>query len=239
MVAPVSSLTEEQIGFFHEQGYLQVDAITTDDEVEQVREIYDRLFAEGSEHDLWGSKGGKDAKLPQTLYPSEYEPELKTSLIYKNAEAIAQDLLGPDTHLRGEHAIFKKPGSPSTPWHQDEAYWDPALHYESLSIWIPLQEANEDNGCMYFIPGTHRDGVQPHHHISNDPNVRGLEIDEADDSQAVACPLPPGGATMHHSQTFHFTPPNRSDIPRRALSLIFGREPKTLSTPRTFPWQQG
>ncbi len=137
----------------------------------------------------------------------------------------------------GDHAIFKPAhiGAP-TPWHQDEAYWNAMMEYNSFSMWIPLQPATLENGCMQFVPRSHRQEILPHHCINNDPRIHGLEVDEADVSQAVACPLPPGGCTIHHNRTLHYTGPNRSDIPRRALILGFGIPPKPRIEPRTFPW---
>src|SRR5262249_25958331 len=147
-----------------------------------------------------------------------------------NALAIARQLLGPETQARGEHAIFKPAGrGAATPWHQDEAYWDPTLDYTAMSLWIPLQEATVENGCMQFIPRSHRQDVLPHHCIDNDPRIHGLEVDSIDPSTAAACPIPAGGATIHHNRTLHYTGPNRTSIPRRAYILGFGLP----STPRS------
>ena len=55
---------------------------------------------------------------------------------------------------------------------------------------------------------------------------------------AVACPLPPGGATVHTSRTMHDAGPNRTDEPRRALIMAFACEAVPLDVPREFPWQR-
>jgi ectoine hydroxylase-related dioxygenase (phytanoyl-CoA dioxygenase family) len=146
-------------------------------------------------------------------------------------------LLGLAADFQFDHAINKPPRTGAeTPWHQDEAYWDPALEYSAFSIWMPLQEATLDNGCMQFVPDSHQLGVQPHHHIGNDPKVHGLEIDQIDASRAVACPLPAGGATIHSSQTLHYAGPNLTDQPRRAYILAFSAPPKPRAVTRSFPW---
>jgi ectoine hydroxylase-related dioxygenase (phytanoyl-CoA dioxygenase family) len=222
MPAPTIELTQEQIDFFHQNGYLTLPSISTPTEVESIRQTYDRLFSaragreEGNQFDLAGTDDEHDeATLPQILNPAKYAPELKEGLFRVNALAVAQQLLGPETKAGGEHAILKPPaiGAP-TPWHQDEAYWNPGLHYNSISIWMPLQPATVENGCMQFVPGSHREGVQPHHNINNDPRVHGLEIDQFDPNQAVACPIPAGGVTIHHCRTIHYAGPNQTDQPR-------------------------
>jgi ectoine hydroxylase-related dioxygenase (phytanoyl-CoA dioxygenase family) len=245
-VQPTLRLTDEQVAFYHREGYLAIDAITTPEEIARMREIYDDLFARrvgresGDQFDLAGDdEEGKEAALPQILGPSKYAPELLQGLLLANATAAAKQLLGEDAAFGGDHAIFKpaKSGA-ATPWHQDEAYWDEALDYNSLSIWIPLQEATLENGCMQFIPGSQNMEVQPHHSIGHDPRVHGLEIDEVDASTAVPCPLPAGGATFHGSRTLHYTGANGSDVPRRAYILGFGAAATPRKEPRDFYWNR-
>src|SRR5438552_350422 len=196
---PTVSLTQAQIDFYHANGFLALQAITTQREVQWMREIYDRLFAsragreEGNQFDLGGSdEEGKTAVLPQILQPSKYAPELKEGLFRVNAMHVAKQLLGPEVIAQGEHAIFKPPRfGAATPWHQDEAYWGEQMQYNSFSMWIPLQEATLANGCMQFIPASHKSEIIPHHSIGNDVRVHGLEMDSTHDaSKAVACPVP-------------------------------------------------
>lgn len=246
-IQPTLAITQEQINFFHENGYLTIDLITTPEEVAMMREVYDRIFAEragredGNQFDLAGTdEDAAEAALPQILDPARYAPELRDTLFRANAFAVSRQLLGEECRAMGEHAILKpaRYGAP-TPWHQDEAYRNPAYDHNNLSVWMPLQEANTENGCMYFIPGSHRMEVLPHHPINNDPRVHGLETDEAIDmAEAIACPLSPGGATFHASRTLHYTPPNRSDAPRRAYILAFCTPPIRRAVPRHFPWNE-
>ena len=65
--------------------------------------------------------------------------------------------------------------------------------------------------------------VLPHRHIGGDPLVHGLELDVPYDfSDAVACPLPAGGATFHYNRTLHFSGPNTTGVPRRAYVMSAG-----------------
>ena len=245
-------LTEEQIDFFWENGFLAVEQISSPEEIEIMRAAYDRIFSEragreeGNQFDLAGTdEDGKPASLPQILNPGKYASELKGTLAEANALAISKQLfarVGNPEEVNGgvAHAIFKpaRSGAP-TPWHQDEAYWNPAFDPTALSVWLPLQPATLENGCMQFIPGTHKWPVKPHHSINHDPRVHGLEIDaevEVDYSKAVACPLPAGGCTLHLSRTMHYTAPNKSDVPRRALIMDFRLPAKPREDGRRFPW---
>lgn len=245
---PDRLLTPEQIAFYHENGYLAIDAIMPSEEIETVRRIYDRLFnedrakTEGDLYDLTGVKTqGKRESVPQILQPAKYAPELLETQLVANIKAMIKQLLGPETRMVGDHAINKPPrGNSPTPWHQDEAYWDPAKEYSGLSVWVPLQPATKANGCMCFVPGSHKFEVIPHQPIGGNPLTPGLEVvpGELEASKAVACELPAGGATFHAERTLHFTPANRSDDFRRAYIAVGTAFERKRATPRRFPWAE-
>lgn len=250
---PTVSLSNEQREFYARNGFLTLPQISTPAEIAMMSAAYDRIFteqagrAEGNQFDLAGTdEDDKPQDLPQILNPEKYAPELGDTLARANALHICRQLLGEDLEAQGSHAIFKpaKHGA-TTPWHQDEAYWNPGLVYRSMSVWVPLQDVDEENGCMQFIPGSHEQEVAPHQSIGNDPRVHGLELSpdaEVDVSNPAVCPLPAGGATFHPSRTLHFTAANHSDRPRRALIMMFGAPPAKREElglpPRRFPWEE-
>jgi ectoine hydroxylase-related dioxygenase (phytanoyl-CoA dioxygenase family) len=244
-IEPTVKLTQDQIDFYHREGYLVVDQISTPEEIERLRGIYDRLFeqragrADGNQFDLGGSdEEGKQAVLPQILNPVRYAPELAEGLFRVNALAIARQLLGPAANSTGEHAIFKPARiGAETPWHQDEAYWNEEYEYNAFSLWMPLQPATMKNGCMQFVPRSHKQEVLPHHSIGHDPRIHGLEMDQLP-TGAVGCPLQAGGCTIHHNRTFHYAGANRSEMPRRAYILTFGTPGKKRTIPRDFYWNK-
>jgi hypothetical protein len=193
--APTVSVSPEQVAFFHENRFLAIEAITTSEELERLRERGDQFDLAGSDEE------GRPAALPQILSPSPY-------------------------------------GAPA-PWHQDEAYWNPQMLYRSLSVWMPLQPATLENGCLQFIPGSHRWEILEHQSIGGDTRVHGLEVAEPfDRSAAVPCPLPPGGATFHLNRTMHYAGPNNSEIPRRAYIIGFGLPTSKREGERRFPWNE-
>lgn len=233
------------IEFFHANGYVILDPIATPEELAVLRRIYDDLFQrragreEGMQFDLAGAdEEGQEATLPQILAPSRYAPELATMKFKARAEAYARQLLGGECE-GGEHAILKPPFTGSdTPWHQDEAYWNPELEYASLSIWMPLQDATVESGCMQFVPKSHLQGVLPHHPIHHDPRIHGLEVDDFNRADIVACPIPAGAVTVHHCRTLHYAGPNYTAEPRRAYIQVFGLPTRRRSQIRDFYWQR-
>ena len=241
-------LTDEQISQFETEGFVSLDTITTQAEVDWLREVYDRLFEErigwdeGSQFDLAGTDDKDEAALPQMLGPSRYAPELLESEYRKNAIAIARQILGNGmTDRVGEHMIYKPARrGPATPWHQDQAYHDPALTYRGVNFWMPLDDATVDSGCLQFVPGSHKYDVLPHHPINHDPRIHGLEVDDPETwaPKAVPCPVPAGGATIHACYLLHYAAPNTTDRPRRAYTLTFRCEPKARDVPIDNYWRR-
>jgi len=231
------ALDTAEVARFREEGFLVVDPLTAPEELVALRPAYDRLFEEGAvaaNHRI--ELSGTD--LPQVLDAERYAPELGETAAFRHASDVARQLLGPDAVPTGMHAIRKPARSGAeTPWHQDEAYWDPARDHFAISVWIPLQPVAEDNGCMQFQPTSGRLPVLDHRRV--DPATEGLVlIDTSPVTEPVVCPLPLGGATVHGNRTLHYTGPNRSEEPRRALIMSFASPSRARVEPRSFPWQR-
>lgn len=230
------SLTQAQIDSFHAHGFLAMDKITTKEEVESFVPLYDEMFVgwrdkpEFTPRDLAGKVGDKgEDKVIQMHDLSKNIPQFAKSNMRANAVAIAVQLLGPKCEFRTDHAISKPAGSlVDTAWHQDQFYWDPKAEYRRVSVWIPLQDVNEDNGCMQFMSRQHVPDTISHHKEGHDPDSNAWEADASlfDVSLKVPCALPAGGATVHYGKTLHYTSGNHSPEPRRAYIVSCG-DPST------------
>ncbi|MET1003817.1 MAG: phytanoyl-CoA dioxygenase family protein [Acidimicrobiia bacterium] len=241
--------TDEQVAFFRENGFLAVDRITTDEELEWLRAQYDAFEAaprSGFPDQLfdvarpYGST--EEPELGQLLFPERRMQGLEDTAMYRNARRISARLLDvDDADIESwGHIIFKPPRiGAATPWHQDEAYWAVDLSYHALGAWTALDETFVENGCLWFVPGSHKGEVLRHRHLGDDPAVHILEFaEEADLSSAVPVPLPAGGASFHHPRTIHGAHPNTTDQPRRAWANEFQLAPVKLDVPADRPWVQ-
>lgn len=243
-------LNPAQRAFFDEHGYLAIDRVTSDEDVALIRSELTRLFEtkagfdEGALFDFAGADNDDDStdfdpKAPQMLGPERFAPKLRQSLFYRNARAIARQILGPNATLKQSHSIMKPARSgAATPWHQDEAFGDPALDYHEISFWLALQPTDRHNSCMRFIPGSHKWPIVPHVSPNGDNRVHALDcsasVNEAD---AVDGILPAGGCTMHTTKTVHGAGPNHSDDARWAYILVFGTDPTPHQGVRDYPWR--
>jgi hypothetical protein len=235
--------TRAQAAAFQDDGFLRIDRITTDDEVARLRELYDLVMADATAWRLkYPASDADDSLINQVFLPELQQPEMADTTYLRNAKRMAAGLLGvaeDQVELGGQMLIYKPAtGGPQAPWHQDEAFWDHLSHLRcnSLSVWMPLDDAVVESGCMQFIPGSHRNDVVAHHCNPGEP----LELDVPFDREdAVPCPLPAGGATFHHCRTFHHTAPNTSGRERRAITTIFHGPAETRAVPMDKPWVKG
>lgn len=149
--------------------------------------------------------------------PSMVWPEIAGTRFRAWMCEVAGALLGRPVEFWYDQFLAKPPREGAeTHWHQDEAYWGRNLDERGITCWMPLQDVDEDNGCMCFVDRGHRDGILAHRqpeHVQSD-----LLLCEPDPSRAVACPIRAGSVTFHHGKTPHRTPPNRSAAWRRAVS---------------------
>jgi hypothetical protein len=241
--------TEATVLFYRKHGFaLCPDLVTEAELVEAEALVAEVLESDGPREDGmlfdYAAPGGdcSDPAVLQLLLPFDYAPRLFETALFKNAASVARSLLGPAVVYRGSH-YMEKPGPRDNPTaaHQDEAFWDPAALHEAVSLWFPLQDTTEENGCLRFVPGGHEnDIIHPHQHLNRDPRVHALEVCPGtfDDSEFVALPVSRGSASVHHCRVLHDAGPNGSSKQRRALIVNFASNSKALSTPRVFRWQR-
>lgn len=116
-----------------------------------------------------------------------------------------------------EMALLKPPFGREKPWHQDNAYFTLAPGEPVIGVWIALDEATCENGCMRMIPGSHREGPVIHFQRRDwqicDAAIEGRHI--------VAAPLKPGGLLLFNGLLHHGTPRNHTRQRRRALQFHY------------------
>jgi len=236
-----------ELAFFAAHGYLVFDRVTTDEELEWLREVYDALTAlpRTGFPDMffdpsrpYGTKEFPD--LGQLIRPERFVPRVVETAMWRNAKRIATRLLGvaEEKVENWGHLVLKPPRvGGETPWHQDEAYWEPEKTYHAVGGWMPLDDATIENGCLWFLPGSHEGDVLAHKHLGDDPAVHVLElVREPDLSGAVPVPLKAGGMSFHHPRTLHYARPNTTNGPRRAWANEFQLAPIELAVPADRPW---
>ncbi len=135
----------------------------------------------------------------------------------------AEDVLGPNL-LCWSTSFFIKEASDAgfVSWHQDATYWGLSSP-DVMTVWVAFTPANLLNGCMMFMPGSHREQLE--HRDTFDKNnllSRGQEIAvKVDESKGVAAILKPGQASLHHVLLAHGSAPNKSDDRRIGFAIRY------------------
>jgi len=128
-------------------------------------------------------------------------------------DAIAQ-LLGEPAVLFKDKVNYKYPGGGSFVAHQDAAAYQPfgTLHITAL---VAVDPNTVENGCLWFAPGEHRDGLL----AVNDTGCLPTELEQR--MSWIDAPLAPGGVLFFTSFTPHKSPANRSTSSRRSLYVTY------------------
>lgn len=135
-----------------------------------------------------------------------------------------EDLIGPDILVYTSTWFIKEPESAAiAAWHQDATYFG-LRPYVHVTAWLALTDATAENGCMEFIPGSHRRGQLPHRAgvVAASVNRAGQAVvGDIDDAPAVHAPLRAGDCSLHHTLCLHRSQPNRSHGRRIGLAISY------------------
>jgi phytanoyl-CoA hydroxylase len=222
-------ITQDRVNFFLKEGYLVIKNIINQAEVEVYRDIYNR-FLNGSIHtgknrsDLGYGLGesGKTENITQIMWPSDFVPTLLDMTYHKSTLSIAKQILGEDIEMDFDMLINKAPlTNTKTPWHQDAAYWINMPDKRAASCWLALDEATIDNGCMWYVPGSHLKELRPHRFAGKEG---GALMCDATESEGIYVELQPGSCIFHHGGTLHYSRGNSTDKNRKALIVNFRPE---------------
>ena len=146
-------------------------------------------------------------------------------------EAVEQ-LIGAGVSVLFSQVFCKAPeiGGPK-PVHQDNFYFAPDDPEALLTTWIALDAATEENGCLHYGQGSHREQVLEHDAPKEEPFNLQVPAGVAAKYPMTPAPVPRGGVSIHHGNTLHQSSANRSDHPRRAVTFHFLRNEARLVNP--------
>ncbi|MEU0146116.1 phytanoyl-CoA dioxygenase family protein [Streptomyces sp. NPDC006288] len=251
---------EELVRELDERGFVPLDDLVPepvlavmrrgcDDLIERTRRM--RHSSQGWQLEAEGEGGGWAARaegregIPGKVrvvgHAHEHSPELaKVPELLGLNEGVVEPLHG----LRGDFYnsyLWAKPSEVGSekPWHQDALFLREEFYetYEDVfTIWIAVDDAREDNGCLRFLPGSHRDRVvqEPHGIDREDlfasPREPSLDIDRLwPDLTPVTLPRRAGSAVLFRAFTAHTSSANRTEGQRRAVSYVYSlpRRPGT------------
>jgi ectoine hydroxylase-related dioxygenase (phytanoyl-CoA dioxygenase family) len=223
-------LPTDKVEFFHQNGFLPGIRMLDDTQVEIIRgELTDVADISHEGHSFFYEFHSNESSDPETILfhalgAWRITNGLHDVLWNPKFLAIASQLLGNKAVRFWHDQIFWKPPKQGgvVAWHQDYSYWTRTIPIGHLTCWCALDDTTMDNGCLQYIPGSHKWGLLPKPVIAGD--LQGIRQYLSEDQrqqfdQPVYAPVAAGEAVFHHSLTLHGSGANRSTRPRRAFVI--------------------
>jgi len=231
--APPAALTRAQVDFFHQNGYLSGVRILDDIQVEVLREELARLMDPAHPgHDLFYEFHANESSTAGTvlfhaLGAWRIEPGMHDVLWHPAFVGPATQLLGGGVRFWHDQ-LFSKPARHGgvVAWHQDYSYWTRTQPMAHLTCWIGLDDTTRENGCLWYVPGSHRWSLLPVTGLAGDMDEIRTVLTPAQQEQfrPVAIELGKGECAFHHPLMVHGSYENRTDAPRRAVVVNVFRD---------------
>ena len=222
------ALTDEQLAFYEANGYVAGIPLLDGRQLEALRAELAGFF--DSDHDgreLWyeyhsNESGDPDAVLFHSLGAWRIGKAFHDLLWHPAFLVPASQLLGGSVRFWHDQ-LFCKPANHGgvVAWHQDYSYWTRTAPMAHLTCWIGLDDSTTENGCLHYVPGSHRWPLMERTELAN--NMDAVREQLTPEQQAQFNPVPveleAGSATFHHPLLVHGSYPNRSGHARRATVL--------------------
>jgi phytanoyl-CoA hydroxylase len=212
---------------FDRDGYVVLRGFFSPAEVADIRANVERYVREIGPNLPPGEVMYEDKDRPETLkrlaHVDQHDAWFREFLHAGTSTALAELLLGGPVVGKQLAWFNKTPGdSTVTPAHQD-GYYFMLEPQEALTMWLALDDVDEGNGCLRYVPGSHRRGMRPHARTQIVGFSQGIS-DYGDTDRAAEAPVTarPGDLLVHHSLTIHSADANSSERrQRRSLGLIY------------------
>jgi ectoine hydroxylase-related dioxygenase (phytanoyl-CoA dioxygenase family) len=218
-------LRENLAADFEDKGAAMLGRVLNDEQLATAREAGDEAFELGVEgpyarivHDPWRKSAALAGLVP-------------------HLGRLTCAALGiPELVLFHDHLLFKPPGGVDMDWHQDFSYL-PLDRADGLTLWIALDDITPENGCLYYLFGSHLLGERRAGWGmtgEDDPRASLPPMDVAPDEGGEPAATAAGCAIAHHGNLWHRSPANRSGQRRRSWALSFV-SPEARWSPRHSP----
>ena len=221
-------LSDDEVRFFRENGYLQGVRMLSDEQVDVLRaELAKLMDPTHPANHLFYEFHSDESQDPNTvlfhaLGAWRIEPGFHDLLWNPRFTVAASQLLNGAVRFWHDQLFCKPPRHGGVvAWHQDYSYWTRTKPLAHLTCWIGLDDSTRNNGCLHYIPGSHRWTDLPKTGLAGDMDSIQSVLSEGQKGlfRPVAIELKKGEASFHHARMIHGSYANSTDRPRRATVI--------------------
>lgn len=222
-------LSDEQLNFFHENGYLADIKLLEEWQVDALNEELAAIVEPGhpANHLFYEFHSNESTDPNATLFHALGAWRVTGGfhdVLWNPAFVMAASQLLGDQPVRFWHdQLFCKPAYNGgvVAWHQDYSYWTRTTPMQHLTCWTALDDASTENGCLYYVPKSHRWGLLDKPELAGDMDGLKNYMTEAQKAEFKPVPieLKKGHGTFHHPLMVHGSFQNKSNRSRRAFVL--------------------
>src|SRR6059058_1998356 len=235
-------LTSEQIQYYQTNGFIVIDNFLSQDELEHWRNSVTIAVTEragikipGKEIRIGEADGiNEDADyfgkvFDQLLNLWQTDEGVKKLMLDERLGNMAAQLSGADgIRIWHDQALIKRPWANPTAWHLDTPFWSFSDRH-AISIWVALDDATLENGCLFFIPGSHK--ITSFDKITIGRNMDGIfdVYPQLKNSKTAAAPMKAGSCSFHNGLTVHGANANMTNGFRRAMTCAYMPDGNTFN----------
>lgn len=232
-------LTGEAIARYRAVGHVTIEGVFGAAEMDAAAADIERwgedFLAHLPEKDrAWYIDGGVKARtvLRKLDDPAFHRPAIRALAADPRLVEMVEQLIGSGVSVCFSQIFFKAPeGGGPKPMHQDNYYFGPNDRDGVVTAWIAFDDAGLENGCLHFGEGTNLGPVYDHVAPPGEPYNLQIPAAIADCQPMTAAPVPKGGVSFHHGNTFHRSGPNLSARWRRACAVHYVNHSTVFATP--------
>ncbi|NCG28118.1 MAG: phytanoyl-CoA dioxygenase family protein [Verrucomicrobiales bacterium] len=223
------ALNEEQVIQFKELGYLHGIKVLNSEQIKALsEELHEMVDPDHEGNEFFYEYHSNESEDPETaifhaLGAWRVRPTFHDVLWNPAFTMAAYQLLGKNFRLFHDQ-LFNKPARHGgvVAWHQDFSYWTWTEPMSHLTCWIGLDDVDKENGCMYYIPNSHRWGLLEKESLTGDMDAIREKLTEsqvADFDKKIPVEMKAGEASFHHPLLMHGSYENNSERGRRATII--------------------
>ncbi len=224
-------LTQQQIDFYRENGYVKLKHVLSPDVLEHYRgAIHDRVADLSRDALPIDQRDTYGKAFLQIMNLWTKSAEVKEFVFGKRLARIAAELMGATgVRIYHDQALYKEAGGGITPWHADQYYW-PVDSDRTITAWVPLQTTPREMGPLIFSEKSHRLQIGRDLEISDESEItlkQALETFTLENSDYDL-----GDVSFHAGWTFHRAGANTTDKPREVMTMIYMDESIRVAPPK-------